>query len=183
MMATDRSQMPSVTYPRLVLRSIGLSLRLCRLVLGLTQQQAGELLGMTPVSALPMYQGYEKGAVRMNAGRLTAVIALQERACIYAMERFGQPQAKPSMPQANDPEYALKLFKYWQANDGTKSGLRRLIPYLAARDAPKRPMQPLPPDPNRVYSPDELDVRAPRSRVIPSAAEISLRAFADAARD
>jgi len=161
--------MASVTYPRLVLRSLGLSLRLCRIVLGLTQQQAGELMGLTPTNAKQRVVDWEKGGVRLDDVRLNNLAELLERACTYASEQYGLIQnSKVKPPPPNDPEYALKLFKYWQAHDGTKAGLRRLIPYLAARDTPRRRMQPVPHTGN------------PVSGVVLSAGELSLRAFAEA---
>jgi transcriptional regulator with XRE-family HTH domain len=153
--------MATVTYPRLVLRSLGLSLRLCRIVLGLTQRQAGELMGLAPTNADHRVVGWEKGDVRLDDVRLTNLADLLERACTYAAQQYGMVQnGQVKLPPPNDPEYALKLFKYWQAHDGTKAGLRRLIPYLAARDTPRRRMNPVPHDRNLSSDPRLLDLEA-----------------------
>jgi hypothetical protein len=148
-------------FPRPMARLVGLSLHLCRVTLGLTQQEAGELIGIPPKTAMQTFREYEQGQRRPGPQRWPAIIALLERACLYTTGHFGTvAQSRTSVPHVNDPDYALKLFKYWQMHDGTKSGLRRLIPYLVVRPAPRR-VAPLPGErpvgPPVTYTVDEVE--------------------------
>lgn len=149
--------MPASAYPRPYLRSMGMALRLSRIVLGLSQQQAGVLLGVSPKIAKDSVAGYESAMRRPTPARMAGMEQLLERACIYATERFGGALAKSRMPDSNDREYALKLFKYWQEHDGSRAGLRRLIPYLAAAELPRGRVRPLPP---ALMRPDDIEVSA-----------------------
>jgi|SRR5215467_3064722 len=134
-----------IGYPRPFQRTVGLSMRLSRIVLGLSQQQAGELLGISRNYAKVRFLAYESTTSRPRPERIPAIESLLERACVYAAQRFGGTQSEARLPDSHDREYALKLFKYWQEHDGSRAGLRRLIPYLAASDMPKRATNPLPP--------------------------------------
>jgi len=142
---------------------IGLSLRLSRIVLGLTQDQAGAVLGMGPTDRKLRIIRYEQAAVRPAYARLDKIVELVERAVVYAGEVHGAPGFTSRLPQANDPQYALKLFKYWQEHDGTRSGLRRLIPYLAPKNTVRRMHYPaLPANNGRTLSTDEVELKVPQ---------------------
>jgi transcriptional regulator with XRE-family HTH domain len=146
---------------------VGLSLRLARIVLGLSQEQAGVLIGVRRQSARLSVMGYESGRVRPKPEKIPGIEALLERAVVYAATRFGNIQAASRAPDPTDREYALKLFKHWQEYDGSRSGLRRLLPYLAPDNRPVTMRNPLPPSPSgqpRVLTADDFEKRLPEAK-------------------
>ena len=75
-------------------RHVGARVRERRIMLGLTQQQLADLIGVTYQQA----HKYERGINRVSAGRLYEIARVLNAAITYFYEGLGQEQPRPATP-------------------------------------------------------------------------------------
>jgi len=78
---------------------VGARIRERRIMLGLTQQQLAEMIGVTYQQA----HKYERGINRVSAGRLFEIARALSAPISYFYEGIGQEGGKPARPSAREP--------------------------------------------------------------------------------
>ena len=73
---------------------VGARIRERRIMLGLTQQQLAEMIGVTYQQA----HKYERGINRVSAGRLYEIARVLNAPVVYFYEGLGQEAPKPATP-------------------------------------------------------------------------------------
>ena len=110
-------------------RHVGARIRERRILLGLTQQQLAELIGVTYQQA----HKYERGVNRVSAGRLFQIAKVLSVPMSYFYEGVGEGEPRPINPRER---MVLEIARNFTgiANERHQEALSQLARALAAED-------------------------------------------------
>jgi len=107
---------------------VGARIRERRIMLGLTQQQLAEMIGVTYQQA----HKYERGINRVSAGRLYEIARVLNAPIAYFYEGLGQEVAKPAPPHQRMLLEIARNFSEIQ-NEKHQEAVSQLARALASR--------------------------------------------------